>query len=75
MLKVNVYYEEEGEIIKEEVRNLRPRTYMTGWSFEKMVKYIKEECSWQGINVNKIEEIVLQNEREQWQVVITKECN
>ena len=73
MLKVVVWYEDEGEMVNEEVRNLKPRTYMTGWSFEKMIKYIKEECSWQGIDVTKIEEIILHNEREQWQVVITKE--
>lgn len=73
MLKVVVWYEEDGEVAREELRYLRPRTYMTGWSFDRMLKYVKEECECSGINLNSVDEITIINEREQWQVNFSKE--
>ena len=73
MLKVEVWYEDEnGEVSKECLRYLKPRNYMTGWDFDRMLKYVKEECEWAMIDINKIDCITLHNEREQWLVDIKR---
>ena len=51
MIKIRVYTKEdqEGGYNGTELRNLRPRRYMNGWSFEQLLKYIKEELYWEDI--------------------------
>jgi hypothetical protein len=68
MLKIKVWYNdrEYNEVCVRELRNLRPRRYMCGWSFEQLIKYIKEELYWNDIQVEDVREIVIKNEREQW---------
>ena len=56
-------YNEEGLC---ELRNLRPRRYMCGWSFEQLIKYIKEELYWNDIQEEDVLEIVIVNDKEQW---------
>ena len=68
MLKVKVsYVDENGQsVYNHELRNLRPRRYMCGWSFDRMMKYIKEELYWDDIKEDSVTSITIENEREHW---------
>lgn len=72
MLKIKVWVKENQESYSQELRNLRPRRYMCGWDFERLLKYVEDELYWLDINEDDIEEIVIYNEKEQWQQIITK---
>lgn len=72
MLKIKVWVEENQESYSQELRNLRPRRYMCGWDFERLLKYVEDELYWLDINEDDIEEIVIYDEKEQWQQVIIK---
>ena len=63
MLKVKIWTTEGAH---EELRYLRPRRYMCGWSFERMMKYIKEELEWEDIPQESVDVIEIHNEREHW---------
>ena len=67
-MKIKVYYNdrEYNQVGSRELRNLRPRRYMCGWSFEQLIKYIKEELDWNDIKEEDVREIVIENEKEQW---------
>ena len=49
MIKIKVFTKEdiEGGYNGTELSYLRPRRYMTGWSFEQLMKYTAEERKWQ----------------------------
>ena len=51
MLQVRVWSREREyqENSTTTLRYLRPRLYMSGWSFERVWKYVKEECYWNDI--------------------------
>ena len=75
MLKIKVWYkdyETNEEGCSKVLRNLKPRRYMCSWSFEQLMEYIKEELTWEDIKEELVEEIVIYNEKEHWQQVITK---
>ena len=74
MMKIKVwYYEKElKENICRELKNLKPRRYMCGWKFEKLIKYIEEELYWLDVEKEQVEEIVIYNEKEHWQQSIRK---
>ena len=72
MLKIKVWVKENQESYSQELRNLRPRRYMCGWDFERLLKYVEDELYWLDIDKNNVEEIVIYDEKEQWQQVITK---
>ena len=72
MLKIKVWVKENQESYSQELRNLRPRRYMCGWDFERLLKYAEDELYWLDINEDDVEEIVIYNEKEQWQQIITK---
>lgn len=72
MLKIKVWVKENQESYSQELRNLRPRRYMCGWDFERLLKYVEDELYWLDINEDDVEEIVIYNEKEQWQQIITK---
>lgn len=63
MLKVKIWTTDGAHI---ELRHLRPRRYMCGYSFERMMKYIKEELYWEDIEENDVSVIEIENEREHW---------
>lgn len=74
MMKIKVWHKnaktnEEGCRV---LRNLKPRRYMTSWSFNQLINYVKEELYWEDIEKDSVVEIVIFNEREQWQQVITR---
>lgn len=74
-MRIKVWYndiETKEEGCSRILRNLKPRRYMTGWNFDKLVNYIKEEIEWEDIQQESITEIVILNEKEQWQQVITR---
>ena len=67
MIKVKVWTIDENEEVRSiELRNLRPRRYMCGWDFERMLKYVSEELYWEDIDKDKITSISLYNEDEHW---------
>ena len=72
MLKIKVWVKENQESYPQELRNLRPRRYMCGWNFERLLKYVEDELYWLDIDEDNIEEIVIYDEKEQWQQIITK---
>ena len=72
MLKIKVWVKENQESYSQELRNLRPRRYMCGWDSERLLKYVEDELYWLDINEDDVEEIVIYNEKEQWQQIITK---
>ena len=72
MIKIKVWVKENQESYCEELRNLRPRRYMCGWDYEKLLKYVGEELYWSDINEDDVEEIVIYDEKEQWQQNIRK---
>lgn len=75
MLKIKVWYKEcesSEESYCRELRNLKPRRYMCGWDFERLLKYISKELYWEDIKEELIEEIVIFSEKEQWQQPIRK---
>ena len=58
MLKIKVWFKDEnGEDNEKTLSNLRPRSYMTSWSFEKLMKYIKEELYWNDIEQDSVDVI------------------
>ena len=72
MLKIRVWVKENQESYSQELRCLRPRRYMCGWDFEKLLKYIEDELYWLEIEKEAVEEIIIYCEKEQWQQVILK---
>ena len=72
MIKIRIWVKENQESYSQELRNLKPRRYMTSWSFEKLLKYIENELYWLDIEKEAVEEIVIYNEKEQWQQNIRK---
>ena len=63
MLKIKVWFKDEnGEDNEETLSNLRPRSYMTSWSFERLMKYIKEELYWKDIKENSVEVIEFESD-------------
>lgn len=60
MLKIKVIWKDENNDINfDELNHLRPRMYMCGWSFGKLLKYIKDELYWCGIDEKKVDSIQL----------------
>ena len=50
----------------------KPRLYMCGWSFEKMMKYAKDELSWEEINEKDVRCFIIINEKQCWYQAIRK---
>lgn len=70
MMKVRVWFKENGEDYVRELRYLKPRRYMCGWDFNRMMKYTKHEREWEEIADEQVECIEIINEREKWMQVI-----
>ena len=71
-MKIRIWVKENQESYSQELRNLKPRRYMCGWDFERLLKYIEEELYWEDIEKEAVEEIVIYNEKEHWQQVILR---
>lgn len=55
-----------------ELRNLKPRRYMCGWNFERILKYAKEELYWKDIDEKEVIGFEIKNEKEFWQQPIMR---
>lgn len=55
------------------LNHLRPRAYMTAYSFDQLVKYAKEELYWADINEEDVVEFEIFNKSEHWTTSILKE--
>jgi len=65
-IKIRAWYQEDGKYYTEELYNLSPRRYMAGWSFEKLLKYAKEELSWTSVDVDSITSFDIYSNNECW---------
>ena len=74
MLKIRVITKEDidGGFRGTELRNLKPRRYMTGWTFEQMVKYTKEELYWEDIKEEDVAYFEI-CQKGQWTQIIGRE--
>ena len=67
MWQLNVWYrDEDGESVKTTLRNLKPRRYMCSWSFDRVMKYAKEELYWEDIKEEDVIAFEIENKKEQW---------
>lgn len=55
------------------LNNKRPQRYMCGWSFEKLLNYIKGELEYMEININEVDCISLKGNN--WQQSKEKKLN
>lgn len=75
MIKIKVFTKEdvEGGYDGTLLTHLRPRRYMTGYSFEQLMKYAKEELYWQDIKEEDVVGFEIFNKEEHWTQYIEKE--
>lgn len=75
MIKIRVITKEDidGGYRGTELRNLKPRRYMCGLSFEQLLQYIKEELYWEDIKEDDVMEIEIFNKKEQWTDYVARE--
>ena len=68
MTQIRVFTKEDvdGGYNGTELRYLRPRRYMTGYSFEQLVKYTREELEWADIKEEDVVGFEIYNKKEQW---------
>lgn len=73
MLQVFIYVQEEGYVGKMQLSRLRPRSYMTSWSFERLLKYVKEECYWNEVDLKDITAISIRDPKQHWENCINRQ--
>ena len=68
MIKIKVYTKEDEKYYSNgiELRHLRPRRYMCGYSFDEIMKYVKEELYWEDIKEENVVEFEIYNKEEHW---------
>lgn len=74
-MRIVIWYDDKENRefnIRKELRGLKPRLYMCGWSFKKMLKYIKEALYWMEIKPEQVDFIEIVNEKEHWLQPIRK---
>ena len=77
MTKIKVYTKEDMEYgsTGTELRMLRPRTYMTSYSFEQLMKYTKEELYWADIKEEDVVGFTIYNKEQHWVQNIERSAN
>ena len=50
MIKIYAITEENNRYYWTEIHHKRPRAYMTSYTFEQLLNYVKEELYWEDIN-------------------------
>lgn len=75
MIQIKVFTKEDTENGYDGtvLRNLKPRLYMCGYTFEQLIKYTKEELFWEDIKEEEITGFEIFNKNEQWCNYIGKE--
>ena len=66
-LTISVWTKENENFYKKELRNLKPRYSMLGYSFERLLKYISEELYWEGITEDSVTTICIACKEQQWE--------
>lgn len=68
MTKIKVYTKEDREYGSDgtELRMLKPRNYMTSYSFEQLMKYTKEELYWNDIEESDVIGFAIYNKEQHW---------
>ena len=74
-MKICVWYIENNSTYYHYLRHLKPRCYMCGWSFDKLLKYISNELELEDIEKDSVEAISFIDEKEHWQCSIERNCN
>ena len=72
-LTISVWYkDEDGDFYKRELRNLKPRNYMLGYSFERLLKYISNELYWKDIPEESVTSIHIACKEQWWEKAIER---
>ena len=72
-LTISVWYkDEDGDFTKRELRNLKPRNYMLGYSFERLLKYISNELYWKDIAKDLVTSICIGCKEQHWEKAIER---
>lgn len=76
-VKIRVFTKEDVEngYNGTELGNLHPRRNMTDYSFDKLMKYAKEELYWSHIKQEDVAAFEIYCRREHWSKYISKEDN
>lgn len=77
MIKIKVFTreDEEGGYNGTELTHLRPRAYMTGYSFETLMKYAREELYWADIPEDEVVGFEIFNKEDHWTDYISREAS
>lgn len=75
MIQIRVITKEdvEGGYKGTILRNLKPRRYMTSYTFQELMKYVKEELYWEDIQEDDVVEFEIFDKKGQWTDFIWKE--
>lgn len=75
MIQIKVYTKEDIEECYDGtlLRYKRPRRYMTSYSFEQLMKYVKEELYWYDIKEEDVVAFEIFNKDEHWTEYIERE--
>lgn len=66
MIKLRVWYQADGEACQQILTHLKPRRYMCGWDFDRVLYYAKKELWWAGIDMLDIRGFEFINDKERW---------
>ena len=74
MIQIKVFTKEdsEGGYDGTLLNHLRPRRYMTGYSFDQLLKYAKTELFWADIKEDDVVGFEIFNKKEHWTEYIEK---
>ena len=74
MIQIKVYTQEDREQLTTgtTLRNLRPRRYMCGYTFEQLLKYTKEELYWEDIKEEDVVSFEIFDKENHWLQPIEK---
>jgi hypothetical protein len=73
MLTISIWTKEDGSFYKSRIRNKHPRRYMTDWSFERLMSYIKDELEEDEVAPESVLGIDIDCKKEHWTHSVTKE--
>ena len=71
-LTISVWTKENENFYKTELRRLRPRYAMLGYSFERLLKYISEELYWEDIAKDSVTSICIGCKEQHWENAIER---
>ena len=72
-MNIIVWYIQNNSTYYRELRHLKPRRYMCGWSFKQLLKYVSKELEWEDIEKDSICAIAIINKKEHWECSVRKE--